>query len=169
MKKTWKVHIDDQYTFDVEKAEGEWQLEGAPVDLDLFALSAERISLIQDHKSLEAELVHLDRSTKEMQIRLDGQLYQVRIQDAMDLLLTSMGMDLDALAPTEPLRAPMPGKLLKIMVSPGQQIEKGDGLVVLEAMKMENVLKATGPGQVKAIPVVENAAVEKGAILVEFD
>ncbi len=169
MNKTWKILVDGHKTYEVEKKDGQWRLGGEPLSLDLFALSPERVSLIEGHRSMEAELLHMDPSAKEVCIRLQGKTYQVQIQDAMDLLLQSMGMDLNALTPTEPLRAPMPGKLLKIMVSPGQQIEKGQGLVVLEAMKMENVLKAPKAGQIKTIPVTENTAVEKGAVLVEFE
>jgi len=63
----------------------------------------------------------------------------------------------------------MPGMVLKILVSPGQQINKGDGLVILEAMKMENILKATTAATVKAIRVNERTAVEKGAVLIELE
>ena len=52
---------------------------------------------------------------------------------------------------------------------PGQQVNKGDGLVILEAMKMENILKAAAPGIVKAVRVNERTAVEKGTVLVEME
>jgi biotin carboxyl carrier protein len=63
----------------------------------------------------------------------------------------------------------MPGMVLKILVVPGQQINKGDGLVILEAMKMENILKAASPAIVKAIKVNERTAVEKGTVLIELE
>jgi biotin carboxyl carrier protein len=59
--------------------------------------------------------------------------------------------------------------ILKILVEPGQQINKGDGLLILEAMKMENVLKASGPATVKSIKAEERTAVEKGAVLIELE
>ncbi|MFN5942184.1 MAG: biotin/lipoyl-containing protein, partial [Bacteroidota bacterium] len=62
----------------------------------------------------------------------------------------------------------MPGMVLKILVEPGQQIEKGQGVLILEAMKMENVLKSSAAAMVKSIKVSEKSAVEKGAILVEL-
>jgi biotin carboxyl carrier protein len=56
-----------------------------------------------------------------------------------------------------------------VLVEQGQQINKGDGLLILEAMKMENVLKATGSATVKSIKAVERTAVEKGAVLIELE
>jgi biotin carboxyl carrier protein len=67
------------------------------------------------------------------------------------------------------LKAPMPGLVVRIPVAPGQEVETGDPLVVLEAMKMENELKAPGPAVVKAIRVAQGEAVDKGQVLLELD
>lgn len=64
------------------------------------------------------------------------------------------------------LKAPMPGLVVRVMVEPGQQVVAGQGILVLEAMKMENELKAAGPGVVERIDVSVGQAVEKGARLV---
>jgi biotin carboxyl carrier protein len=61
--------------------------------------------------------------------------------------------------------APMPGRLARVLVTPGQEIEAGAGLVVVEAMKMENELSAPRAGRVKEVPVAEGQAVEAGALL----
>jgi biotin carboxyl carrier protein len=66
------------------------------------------------------------------------------------------------------LRAPMPGLVVRVLVEPGQAVEAGAGLVVLEAMKMENELKASAGGTVSAIRSHAGEAVEKGQVLVEF-
>ncbi|MBK7938580.1 MAG: hypothetical protein IPJ82_16520 [Lewinellaceae bacterium] len=55
------------------------------------------------------------------------------------------------------------------MVEKGQEVQKGDPLVILEAMKMENVIKATGEGRVKAVTVQKGAAVDKGQLLLEME
>ena len=60
------------------------------------------------------------------------------------------------------LLAPMPGKIVKVLVSEQQQVEAGDGLVVIEAMKMQNELRAPRAGRVERIYVVEGAGVETG-------
>jgi pyruvate carboxylase subunit B len=67
------------------------------------------------------------------------------------------------------LKAPMPGLVLRVLVAPGQAVAPGQGLVVLEAMKMENELRATAAGTVKAVLVAAGAAVDKGKLLLEFE
>ncbi len=68
-----------------------------------------------------------------------------------------------------PIVAPMPGLIVRVIVSKGDEIQSGDAIVVMEAMKMENELRAVGPGRVNAVLVSEGQAVEKGAILVELE
>lgn len=64
------------------------------------------------------------------------------------------------------VKAPMPGLVVRIGVEPGQRVEAGTGLLVLEAMKMENELKAPVAGVVERVEVRSGQAVEKGAVLV---
>ena len=65
------------------------------------------------------------------------------------------------------LKAPMPGLVVRVLVAEGDQVVAGQGLVVLEAMKMENELKAAGPGVVRTVRVAPGATVEKGQLLLE--
>lgn len=71
-----------------------------------------------------------------------------------------------ALASGEVVKAPMPGNILKINVAPGQKVEEGDVLIVLEAMKMENEIVATKSGTVAQVAVSKGAVVETGTPLV---
>jgi len=64
------------------------------------------------------------------------------------------------------LTAPMPGRVVRILVREGDQVEARQGLVVVEAMKMENELAATRAGRVKEIAITEGASVESGRLLV---
>jgi pyruvate carboxylase subunit B len=63
----------------------------------------------------------------------------------------------------------MPGLVVRVQVEPGVRVSAGDGLVVLEAMKMENELKAPAGGVVKRVRVAAGEAVEKGQVLVDFE
>lgn len=67
------------------------------------------------------------------------------------------------------VRAQMPGKILRIMVAPGQSVEKGQPIVLMEAMKMENEIRALQAGKVSQVKVIEGQAVETGADLVLFE
>jgi biotin carboxyl carrier protein len=72
-----------------------------------------------------------------------------------------------AAGPTQ-LRAPMPGLVVRVLVDTGDSVPVGQGLIVLEAMKMENELRAPAPGKVAAVRVAAGQAVEKGQLLIEF-
>jgi acetyl/propionyl-CoA carboxylase alpha subunit len=68
-----------------------------------------------------------------------------------------------------PLIAPMPGLIVRVLVEEGTTVQAGEGLVVMEAMKMENELRAPGPAVVKRVHASAGAAVEKGALLIELE
>jgi pyruvate carboxylase subunit B len=70
---------------------------------------------------------------------------------------------------TPPLKAPMPGLVLRVLASPGQALAAGEGIVVLEAMKMENELRAAAASVVKTVRVKAGEPVEKGQVLVDFE
>jgi biotin carboxyl carrier protein len=66
------------------------------------------------------------------------------------------------------LLAPMPGLVVRVLAEEGLPVEAGQGLIVLEAMKMENELRAVAPGRVAKVRVMAGQAVEKGQVLIEF-
>jgi len=161
--------VNDQATFSVNEEGGQWLLNDHPVSLDAHKLPNGLISLLYKGKSYTAIVDKIDQDTKEITLRINGQVYKVGIREKIDLLLASMGLDLKAMQKVEAIKAPMPGMILKILVTEGQQINKGDGLLILEAMKMENVLKATTAATVKHIRIQERTAVEKGAVLIDLE
>ena len=68
-----------------------------------------------------------------------------------------------------PILAPMPGMIVRVSVKAGDRVEAGQGVVVMEAMKMENELRATAAGTVRSVEVSPGTAVEKGALLVALE
>lgn len=164
-----QVTVNDKNTFPITSADGKMSIGDKEVQWDASVQPNGLISVLYNGKSYTAILEGVDRKTKEVSLRINGQLYKTTIKEPIDQLLTNMGLDLKAMKKAEPVKAPMPGMVLKILVSPGQHINKGDGLVILEAMKMENILKATAPAIVKAIKVNERTAVEKGTVLIELE
>ena len=164
-----ELTVNDKNTFSVTNDDGQLTLDNAPADWDASQQPNGLISVLYNGKSYTAIVDQVDRKSKEVTLRINGQRYKTAIKEPIDMLLSNMGMDLKAMQKAEPVKAPMPGMVLKILVSPGQQVNKGDGLVILEAMKMENILKATSAGTVKAIRVNERVAVEKGTVLIELE
>lgn len=101
-------------------------------------------------------------------IGLGGDRWEAEVLDERTRHIRSLTAGADQRRGPAPLRAPMPGLVLRVLVQPGQEVAAGAGLVVLEAMKMENELKAAAGGVVGTVRVQPGAPVEKGQLLVEF-
>jgi biotin carboxyl carrier protein len=97
-----------------------------------------------------------------------GERREVEVLDERARHIRSLTNGSDRPRAASVLKAPMPGLVLRVQAEPGQTVDAGDGLVVLEAMKMENELKAPAPGTVKRVIVQAGQAVEKGQVLLEF-
>jgi len=164
-----KITVDNKNSFEVAQQDGQWLLNGSQVALDIQQLPSGIISVLHNNRSYTAIIEQIDVKNKEMIVRVNGQLYPISIKEPIDQLLSSMGLDMAATKKAEHVKAPMPGMILKVMVEVGQLINKGDGLLILEAMKMENIIKAGANATVKSIKAVERTAVEKGAILIEME
>lgn len=164
-----QITVNENRAFSVGREGDTWQIDGMEVDGDIQMQPNGLISILYNHKSYTATIEKIDHKAKQMVVSINGSLRTIAISEPMDQLLASMGLDLKAMQKAEPVKAPMPGMILKVLVQPGQQIAKGDGLLILEAMKMENVLKASADATVKSVNVQERTAVEKGAILIELE
>ena len=101
-------------------------------------------------------------------LSLDGRRFAIEALDERTRAIRDLAAAARAAAGPAPLVAPMPGLIVRVNVAPGDEVAAGQGLVVMEAMKMENELRATAGGIVKAVHAVAGTAVEKGALLVEL-
>jgi biotin carboxyl carrier protein len=164
-----QLTVNDEGTYEIKTREGQLQMNNTAISPDIQELSNGLISILYKDKSYTALVEQIDTAAKTIALRINGELHTVNVKEPIDQLLSSMGMDMKAMHKAEPVKAPMPGMILKILVEPGQQISKGDGLIVLEAMKMENILKANTDARVKAVKVSPRTAVEKGAVLIELE
>jgi len=141
---------------------------GEPFAWDLVDLGEGRFHVLHEGRSYNAEVVAADFATKNIVLKINGQRVELNAKDRFDLLLERLGMSNAAAAKVNELKAPMPGLIVDIRVQPGQEVQKGDPLLVLEAMKMENILKAPADGTVGSIKVNLRDNVQKGQVLVQF-
>ncbi len=162
-----KVNNGEQLHF--EEQNGKLLMNGEEQTPDISVDASGRMHVLWNDKSYNCELVATDATKKEFAIRINGNDYTVEMKDQYDLLLEKLGMSNLTEQKVADIKAPMPGLVLSIKVKPGQEIQKGDAVLILEAMKMENVLKASGEGIVKAIKVNQGDAVEKGQIMVTLE
>jgi len=104
-----------------------------------------------------------------LKIKINHRVFEVKKKGELDDLISAMGLDVPKVRKLKELLAPMPGRIVQVSIMVGQELNIGDEILSLEAMKMENVLKAEGVGKVKAIFVEGNQIVDKGAIMIEFE
>ncbi len=161
-----KITVNNEHNFNINNDNHVLQVNEAGVAQDLQLLPDGRISLLLNNQSFEAELVKMDKESKTVTISVNGRHYECKIEEPIDIVLNSLGMNNMNTRKVNDIKAPMPGLILKIMVQPGQEVKKGDPVLILEAMKMENVFKAPADAVIKEIKVSEKAAVEKGQVLV---
>lgn len=138
-------------------------------DLDVIDLGNNHWHVVRNNKSYNIQVLSEDSKKKEYQIKINDTVYNGVVKDEFDLLLKEMGMDNQSAKKVNEIKAPMPGLVVDILVQPGDTIAAGDGLIVLEAMKMENILKAPNDAVVKSIEVEKKASVEKNQILIQFE
>ncbi|PZX60293.1 biotin-dependent enzyme [Algoriphagus ratkowskyi] len=155
-------------SYSVEKTDDAIQVDSKIIKWDLKWISDRKIHLIHDNKSLEAELISIDKETKTIQIKLGNKISSLQLKDRFDVLLEQMGMNNSASQTLKEIKAPMPGLILNLNVTPGDEVKKGDVILILEAMKMENIIKSPGDGVVKAVKVSLNQSVEKNQVLIQF-
>ena len=122
--------------------------------------------LLLDGRSLT--LVLEGRERGEWQVGLAGARYDAGVVDERTQHIQRLTGGAVPHAGPAVLKAPMPGLVVRVLVAPGVQVESGQGLIVLEAMKMENELRAPAAGTVRSVSVIPGQAVEKGQALVEF-
>ncbi len=140
----------------------EAKIKGQDLKVDLVRLDEIRYSAIVNHRTYIFEIN-----------KIDGDLfliYQNRkipflVETEKDLMMKQMQKSSSADLNRSDIKAPMPGLVVKIEVSEGQTVSKGQGLIILEAMKMENEIKAPISGVVTKISVVEKQNVEKSSVL----
>ena len=138
-------------------------IDGRPLEVDLFDGGRNFVSLLIAGRSHEAGL---EKRALGFTVVLADDVVAVDLAEAA----RGEGPAQKKLA-SGPARvkAPMPGRILKVQVSPGDEVPAGHGLVVVEAMKMENELKAPRAGRVLEVAVREGQTVETGALLVVLE
>lgn len=154
--------------FAVEKAGSRIVVAGNELEWDLQPIDRHSYHLLLDNVSYRVELLHIDRLEKTLTVKLNNQLAKIALKDRFDLLLEKLGMNAAVSTAVAQIKAPMPGLILDIHVKAGDFIQKGDPVLVLEAMKMENVLKSSGDGEIKEVLVHSGSSVEKNQVLIIF-
>lgn len=118
-------------------------------------------------KLYKIDNVEYDKHT--VTFTLNGNWHQVDVRNEQDLLLDRLGFKRPGEIGEGELNAPMPGKILEVLVSEGDEVELGDPVAILEAMKMENELKAPIKGVISSIAIAKGDSLEKNALILEIE
>jgi biotin carboxyl carrier protein len=142
------------------------RLDGREIPLDAFPVGPTAYSFLIGGRSYEVDLFEMDGA---WMVTVDGQPFRVEVRRDHDTPARVRGKSIVTPAGNEIMTAPLPGKVTKILVVVGQSVQPGDGIIVLEAMKMENELKASCCGTVTEVRVEEGRSVNGGEVLVVIE
>lgn len=125
--------------------------------------------VIHNHQSFVLKIVEFDAEKKSCTVMVNDQEISVTVEDRYDQLLQKLGMNHLNNKIVNEVLAPMPGLVIRIIAKEGIKVQKGDNLVVLEAMKMENMISSPTDGIIKSIEVEQNKTVDKNQVLITFE
>jgi biotin carboxyl carrier protein len=159
---TYDINIDGKhYRLDLDRAEGGWscRVDGREVEVDAVLARPDVLSLRIGNLAYE---VKCERVAGEMHLWVGSARFAAEVRDPRSL--RGRVREVDHQGPKK-LTAPMPGKIVRLLVSQGDVIEAGAGVLVVEAMKMQNEIKSPKKGTIQKIMVSEGAAVNAGDVL----
>lgn len=159
----YDVTIDGRnYRLELIRADGRWQcrLDGRELHMDAILSRRDVLSVIIDGKSYE---VKRERTATDLHLWVGPVRYAAEVRDPRSLL-SRKGSGADEKGPKK-LVAPMPGKVVRVLVEEKAQVEAGQGIIVVEAMKMQNEIKSPKAGIVQKLVASDGAAVNAGDVL----
>jgi biotin carboxyl carrier protein len=140
-------------------------------DFEVLEINHEKKEIILQKGSQKFQCKILKKNNKDQSfvIKINGNISIIRIVKSVEKTIEKLGINKKSQQNINILKAPMPGLILKLMVKVGNQIKKGDALIILEAMKMENILSSPVDGVIKEIKVKPQQTVEKNNVLINFE
>jgi biotin carboxyl carrier protein len=164
-----KVKVNDGKEVEINWDGAIANIDGVEQTPDILKLHDGSYSIILNGHSYTCEVTNINKEEKTAEVKVNNHLHSIKLKDRFDLLLAEMGLDSMLTTKVNNVKAPMPGLVLKNLVQEGDTILKGDGLLILEAMKMENIIKSPCDGVIKKVCTVVQDAVDKNDILIEFE
>jgi biotin carboxyl carrier protein len=150
------------HRLELERSDGRWRctVDGKAVPLDAGLARPDVLSVLIDGKAFE---IKRERTASDMHLWVGSARYEVELRDPRSLR-ERRGAGLGEQGARK-LLAPMPGKVVRVLAPEKTEVEAGQGVIVVEAMKMQNEIKSPKKGRVQKILAAEGAAVNAGDVL----
>jgi biotin carboxyl carrier protein len=155
-EKTYTVEIEE-----IGKSLYRVAVDGSEFVVDGKKTGLANYSLIVDNRSFE---VDVDVREDEYRVLVDGRSYHINLLDERRMRVGGLQSGIQPQG-RQNVSVPMPGKVIAVLVSEGDKVERGQGMVIVEAMKMENEVRCPIDGEVKEVRVKTGDALEAGAVL----
>lgn len=143
--------------------------DGANVEAHVEEIDGTPVRLVRIGSEIHRVIVRRGSARGAYTLWLDGHRFDLEALDERTRAIRELSGSPTGPTGPAPLRAPMPGLIVRVNVQAGDTVQAGQGLVVMEAMKMENELRAQAAGRVRAVTAEPGTAVEKGALLIELE
>jgi biotin carboxyl carrier protein len=156
-------------TFEVELAGGRATIDGRQLEVEMRTVPGTGTRHLLADGGSHVVLARTGTEKGTWDLYLDGLRMHAEVVDERTRAIRAMTGRNAAPAGPRPVRAPMPGMIVRVEVEQGERVHAGQGVAIIEAMKMENELKADADGIIAKVLVAAGQAVEKGQILVEFE
>lgn len=160
------VEVNGERRIVAVEPEGVRYEDAEPVHAELVDIEASPVRIVKIGVEVHRVVAQKRHGRGKYLLWVDGYRFEAEALDERTRLIRDISTASAAPAGPAPIVAPMPGMIVRVNVKVGDTVEAGQGLVVMEAMKMENELRATSPGTVRSVEVAPGTAVEKGALLI---
>lgn len=162
-----EIQINEGQKITLEKVGADLLINGQKSEQEVVQIDKRTFKVFSKTKIFNVEVGQIEDG--EISLTIDGKPIPVSSQSHIDQVLEKLGMNTMTTSSISDIKAPMPGTILSLDIEVGNQVSKGDTILILEAMKMENVIKSPGDGIITSILVKQGDNVEKNQLLISLE
>ncbi|MGB5244624.1 MAG: acetyl-CoA carboxylase biotin carboxyl carrier protein subunit [Lutimonas sp.] len=161
MKQPYLVSVNDSAKMEISQTELH--------QIHISSKDAHNYHLLDHHRAYHPQIIERDFYNRSYKIDLNGNLYHVKISSPLDEVIEKMGFESGTSKKTNLISTPMPGIIIDMKIAEGDEVEEGDTLFILEAMKMENAIISPKKARIKSVWAKNGDSVEKGKRIIELE
>ncbi len=155
----FEVELNDQLN--------EAMVNNTDVPIEIIAQKSGRLLFRTGTKLYKIDNIEVNE--RNVAFSINGEYFETTVKDEQELLLEKLGFHAGAAVSAGSLNAPMPGKILELLITDGDNVDEGQPVLILEAMKMENELKSPSNGVVSKLHIQQGDNVEKNQLLIDIE